>query len=58
MKGIGRVINVRQILREVAVAGEGHAKLAEAGLVGDLIPVRFTTWMRAEGSAKPLAIRN
>ncbi|MBK7153587.1 MAG: TIGR03960 family B12-binding radical SAM protein [Sandaracinaceae bacterium] len=55
VKGIGRVINVRQILREVAV-GEGHDKLAEAGLVGDLIPVRFTTWMRAEGSAKPLEV--
>ena len=55
VKGIGRVINVRQILREVAV-GEGHEQVAEAGIVGDLIPVRFITWMRAEGSAKPLEV--
>jgi radical SAM-linked protein len=54
-KGIGRVIDVGTILRAVD-PGVGHDALSRAGLVGDLIPVQFTTWMRPEGSAKPTEV--
>ncbi|MEZ4328248.1 MAG: TIGR03960 family B12-binding radical SAM protein [Polyangiales bacterium] len=55
VKGIGRVIDVGTILRSTA-PGEGLPALTRAGFVGDLVPVQFTTWMRAEGSAKPTEV--
>lgn len=55
VKGIGRFIDVGGILRDVA-PGVGQDALDAAGLVGDLIPVRFVTWMRPEGSAKPTEV--
>ncbi len=49
--GIGKWIDVSRYLKEVA-AGEGGAELAEAGIAGDLVPLRFRLEITQQGSAK------
>ena len=52
VKGIGRMVDVSAYLRDVVV-GDGGESLTRAGLVGDLVPVRFTTTITPNGSARP-----
>jgi radical SAM-linked protein len=52
VKGIGRMVDVGTYLREVVV-GEGSDELTRAGLVGDLVPLRFATRLVSGGSARP-----
>jgi radical SAM-linked protein len=49
--GIGKWVDVHRYLREVAV-GEGAELLAEAGIGGDLLPIRFRLEITDQGSAK------
>jgi len=51
--GIGKKVEVRRYLREVAVSDERAARaLAEAGLVGDLMPLLVDIEVTGSGSAK------
>lgn len=52
VKGIGRKVDVGAFLRDVEVGAGGDA-LARAGIVGDLVPVRFATTLLQSGSARP-----
>lgn len=52
VKGIGKKVDVGAYLRDVVV-GEGGEALTRAGLVGELVPVRFTTKLVQGGSARP-----
>ncbi len=54
-KGIGRKVDVGRVLHDVAL-GEGRDTLAKAGILGDLIPLRFATRMDDKGSAKPTEV--
>src|SRR5690606_17619686 len=40
IKGIGKVVDVREYVDELAIDDTHIATLAHAGLVGDLIPIR------------------
>jgi radical SAM family uncharacterized protein/radical SAM-linked protein len=51
IEGIGKWVDVHRYLREVAV-GEGAELLAEAGVGGDLLPIRFRIEITDQGSAK------
>ncbi|MEZ4251012.1 MAG: TIGR03960 family B12-binding radical SAM protein [Polyangiales bacterium] len=52
VKGIGKKVDVGAYLRDVVV-GEGSEELARAGLVGELVPLRFSTNLVQGGSARP-----
>ncbi|MEM9072670.1 MAG: TIGR03960 family B12-binding radical SAM protein [Myxococcota bacterium] len=54
-KGREKVVDVGKVLRRVAV-GEGSETLADAGLIGDLVPIRFTTFLGNDGTAKPTEV--
>lgn len=54
-KGRERVVDVGSVLGEVEV-GEGLPALRRAGLVGDLLPLRFATRLADSGSAKPTEV--
>jgi radical SAM family uncharacterized protein/radical SAM-linked protein len=49
--GIGKWVDVHRYLREVAV-GEGTDSLAEAGIGGELLPIRFRVAITDQGGAK------
>jgi radical SAM-linked protein len=49
--GIGKWVDVHRYLNNVAV-GEGDELLAEAGVVGDLIPISFSLRITEQGTAK------
>jgi radical SAM-linked protein len=49
--GIGKWVDVHRYLREVAV-GEGADSLEEAGIGGELLPIRFRVEITDQGSAK------
>jgi radical SAM-linked protein len=49
--GIGKWVDVHQYLREVAV-DDGAAALEEAGIAGDLLPLRFRLEITDQGTAK------
>ncbi len=52
VKGIGKKVDVGAYLRDVAV-GEGAESLTRAGLIGELLPIRFSTKLVQGGSARP-----
>jgi radical SAM-linked protein len=49
--GIGKWVDVHNYLREVAV-GDGAAALEQAGIAGDLLPIRFRLEITDQGTAK------
>jgi radical SAM family uncharacterized protein/radical SAM-linked protein len=49
--GIGKWVDVHSYLREVAV-GQGAEALEEAGIAGDLLPIRFRVQITGQGTAK------
>lgn len=54
-KGKSRVVDVSAALTHVA-CGEGEDVLRRAGLMGDLLPVRFATTLDPNGTAKPTEV--
>ena len=51
IEGIGKMVDVKQYLSEVQV-GEGAQTLAEAGVLGDLTPIRLRMRITDAGTAK------
>ncbi|HKU38875.1 MAG TPA: TIGR03936 family radical SAM-associated protein, partial [Polyangiales bacterium] len=49
--GIGKWVDVHRYLADVAV-GEGAELLEQAGIAGDLIPIKFTLRITEQGTAK------
>lgn len=54
-KGRQRVVDVGAVLGEVEV-GAGLEALRRAGLLGELLPIRFATRLAPDGSAKPTEV--
>ncbi|HEY6560602.1 MAG TPA: TIGR03960 family B12-binding radical SAM protein [Polyangiaceae bacterium] len=53
IKGIGKWIDVRQLVADLRVAGEeSHALLERAGFVGRIVPLDVTIRLSQQGSAK------
>ena len=53
IEGIGKSVDVRSFLRGLTLGGdEGHALMARAGLVGDLVPLLVDVEIRGSGSVK------
>jgi radical SAM family uncharacterized protein/radical SAM-linked protein len=51
--GLGKKVDVRRFVRSVALAGEAErGLLAEAGLIGDLLPIEAVVELGPAGSAK------
>ena len=50
--GIGKRVDVRDYLRSIAVADEGAASLARAGVVGNLVPIVVEVDVRGSGGVK------
>jgi radical SAM-linked protein len=52
IKGIGKVVDVREYVEELAIEDEHQATLTHAGLIGDLIPIRAKVRILPTGAVK------
>lgn len=52
IKGVGKVVDVREFVEELAIEDWHKATLAHAGLVGDLIPIRAKVRISQTGAVK------